>query len=78
MRNIGLFGIVELVRNRETMEPMAPFNGTTDEMVGARQALPRGRPLHLRALEHFFTNPPLTITEEELARGSRSSIAPSR
>jgi len=26
-RNIGLFGIVELVRNRETLEPMAPFNG---------------------------------------------------
>jgi taurine--2-oxoglutarate transaminase len=24
-RNIGLFGIVELVRNRETLEPMAPF-----------------------------------------------------
>src|ERR1700716_413542 len=26
-RNIGLFGIVELVRDRETREPMAPFNG---------------------------------------------------
>ena len=31
-RNIGLFGIVELVRNRETREPMAPFNGSSPEM----------------------------------------------
>src|SRR5256886_6754481 len=31
-RNIGLFGIVELVRNRETLEPMAPFNGASPEM----------------------------------------------
>ena len=31
-RNLGLFGIVELVRNRETLEPLAPFNGTSPEM----------------------------------------------
>ena len=31
-RNIGLFGIVEVVRNRETREPMAPFNGSSPEM----------------------------------------------
>src|SRR5436190_3387218 len=31
-RNIGLFGIVELVRNRQTREPMAPFNGSSPEM----------------------------------------------
>jgi taurine--2-oxoglutarate transaminase len=32
-RSIGLFGIVELVRNRTTREPMAPFNGTSPEMA---------------------------------------------
>src|SRR5689334_731371 len=31
-RNIGLFGIVELIRNRKTLEPLAPFNGTAPEM----------------------------------------------
>src|SRR5256886_9229569 len=31
-RSIGLFGILELVRDRKTMEPLAPFNGTSDEM----------------------------------------------
>jgi len=66
VRNIGLFGIVELVRNRATMEPMAPFNGTSPEM----QAL--GRFFREQGLytfvrwNTFFTNPPLCITEEEM------------
>jgi taurine--2-oxoglutarate transaminase len=28
-RNIGLFGIFELVRDQKTLEPMAPFNGAS-------------------------------------------------
>jgi taurine---2-oxoglutarate transaminase len=65
-RNIGLFGIVELVRNRETREPMAPFNGSSPEM----QAL--GKFFRAEGLytfvrwNTFFTNPPLCITEAEL------------
>jgi taurine--2-oxoglutarate transaminase len=66
VRSIGLFGVVELVRNRKTMEPMAPFNGTSPEM----QAL--GRYFRTEGLytfvrwNTFFTNPPLCITEAEL------------
>ena len=65
-RSIGLFGIVELVRSRTTMEPMAPFNGTSPEM----QAL--GRYFRAEGLytfvrwNTFFTNPPLCITEAEM------------
>ncbi len=33
VRSIGLFGIFELIRDRKTRQPMAPFNGTSDEMV---------------------------------------------
>src|SRR6266581_2053851 len=33
VRSIGLFGIVELVRNSSTREPMAPFNGRSEEMA---------------------------------------------
>ena len=29
---IGLFGMVDVVRSREPYEPMAPYNGTSDEM----------------------------------------------
>ena len=32
MRNIGLFGMIDLVRSRRPYEPMAPYNGTSDEM----------------------------------------------
>src|SRR6266849_588223 len=32
VRSIGLFGIVELVRSRKTRQPMAQFNGTSEEM----------------------------------------------
>src|SRR5207237_8985666 len=31
-RSIGLFGLVELVKDRTSMEPLAPFNGTSDAM----------------------------------------------
>src|SRR5678815_3464925 len=33
VRSIGLFGIIELVKNRATRAPMAPFNGTSPEMA---------------------------------------------
>src|SRR5262247_269940 len=32
-RSIGLFGLIELIRNRETRQPLAPFNGTSEEMA---------------------------------------------
>src|SRR5262249_22288448 len=32
-RSIGLFGLVELVRDKAKKTPMAPFNGTSDEMA---------------------------------------------
>jgi taurine---2-oxoglutarate transaminase len=65
-RSIGLFGMLELVRNRAAYEPMAPFNGTSDEM-GAL-----GRKLRERGLytfvrwNTFFANPPLIITEAQM------------
>ena len=68
-RSIGLFGIVELVRNRSTMEPMAPFNGTSRRDGRPRQALPRRGLYTFVRWNTFFTNPPLTISEEELAEG---------
>jgi taurine---2-oxoglutarate transaminase len=68
-RSLGLFGIVELVKDRTSMEPLAPFNGTSEPMLAL------GRFLREEGLYTFvrwntiMTNPPLTITEEELAHG---------
>jgi len=67
VRSIGLFGVIELVRDRKTKTPMAPYNGSSPEMTALRKYL----------LDHgVFVNthwhtilviPPLIITSEQLA-----------
>jgi taurine--2-oxoglutarate transaminase len=65
-RSIGLFGAIELVRNRTTREPMAPFNGTSPEMA-ALAAFFRQEGLYTFVRwNYFFTNPPLVISEADL------------
>ena len=69
VRSIGLFGVVELVRSRQTREPLAPFNGTSPEMTAlGRFFRDEGLFTFLR-WNYFFTNPPLSITETELREG---------
>ena len=68
-RSIGLFGILELVRDRKTMEPLAPFNGTSDEMKAVGTYF-REHGLYTFVRWHtIMTNPPLCINEAELAEG---------
>ena len=65
-RNIALFGIVELVRNPETREPMAPFNGTSPEMQALNKFFRQEGLYTFVRWNTFFTNPPLCITEAEM------------
>ncbi len=69
VRNMGLFGILELVRSRETMEPMAPFNGASDEMKAIGKTLDERGLFTMVRWNGIMTNPPLCITEEQLAEG---------
>jgi taurine---2-oxoglutarate transaminase len=69
VRNLGLFGIVELVRSRETMEPMAPFNGTSEEMKAISAFLNERGLFTMVRMNGIMTNPPLCITEEQLGEG---------
>ena len=66
VRSIGLFGIVELVKNRKTKEPMAPFNGTSPEMTKLAAYFKEKGLYTFFHWNNFFTNPPLSITEAEL------------
>jgi taurine--2-oxoglutarate transaminase len=66
VRSIGLFGIVELVRSRKTMQPMAPFNGTSDEMAALGKFFREQGLYTLVRWNSFYTNPPLCINEEQL------------
>jgi taurine--2-oxoglutarate transaminase len=68
-RSIGLFGVVELVRNRTTREPMAPFGGTAPEMTALGRFFRAEGLFTFVRWNYFFTNPPLSITEAELAEG---------
>ena len=69
VRSIGLFGIIELVRDRGTKEPMAPWNGSSPEMAALRKhCLDHGLFLYT----HWHTVliiPPLIIDEDQLKEG---------
>lgn len=69
VRSIGLFGIMELVKDRKTKEPMAPFGGSSPEMTAFKKFMfDHGVFLYT----HWHTVlliPPLIITEEQLAEG---------
>ena len=65
-RSIGLFGLVELVRDKAKKVPMAPFNGASDEMAALGKFFRQEGLYTFVRWNTFFTNPPLCITEAEL------------
>jgi taurine--2-oxoglutarate transaminase len=72
VRGKGLFWGIELVRDRETREPLVPFNATGEAFAPvaklAKAAMERG----LYLMTHWnviIVAPPLTITREELDEG---------
>lgn len=71
-RNTGLLGCFELVKNRESKEPMAPYNAKPSEM-GIMNAI--GTALRNMGMYAFirwnwlFIAPPLCITKEQLDEG---------
>ena len=69
VRNIGLFGIVELVRQRDPYTPMTPYNGTSDETAALGRYFRAEGLYTLVRWSNFYTNPPLTISEAELRDG---------
>jgi taurine--2-oxoglutarate transaminase len=69
VRSIGLFGALELVRDRRTLAPLAPFNGTSPEMRAIGQALMDAGLFTFIRWNTVMTNPPLCITEDELDEG---------
>ncbi|HYV44340.1 MAG TPA: aminotransferase class III-fold pyridoxal phosphate-dependent enzyme [Myxococcaceae bacterium] len=72
VRAIGLFSIVELVKDRRTREPLVPFNAKPDQMGAMSQISAFFRENGLFTFvrwNNFFVNPPLCITEAELMEG---------
>ena len=71
-RNTGLLGCLELVKNRKTKEPMAPFNAKPDEMVVMNKVAARLKELGMYTFvrwSYIFIAPPLCITKEQVDEG---------
>jgi taurine--2-oxoglutarate transaminase len=72
VRSIGLFAVIELVKDKETKEPLAPWNAKPHEM-GVMAKVPGA--LRERGMFTFskwnwiFVVPPLSINETELHDG---------
>ena len=68
-RSLGLFGMIELVKDRTSMEPLAPFNGTSEPMLALGRFLRQEGLYTFVRWNSIMTNPPLIISEEELSHG---------
>lgn len=71
-RNTGLLGCLELVKNRQTKEPMAPFNAKPDEMMVMNKVAAKIKELGMYTFVrwgYIFIAPPLIITKEEIDKG---------
>ena len=66
VRSLGLFGAIELVKNRVSREPLAPFNGTSPEMARLGSFLRENGMAAFQRWNYLFTIPPLCISEEQL------------
>jgi taurine--2-oxoglutarate transaminase len=71
-RNTGLLGCIELVKNRKTREPMAPFNAKPDEMTVMNKVAAKIKELGMYTFVRWsfiFVAPPLIVTKEQIDEG---------
>ncbi len=71
-RNTGLLGCIELVKNRNTKEPMAPFNAKPDEMLVMNKVAAKIKELGMYTFvrwNYIFVAPPLIVTKEQIDEG---------
>lgn len=71
-RNTGLLGCMELVKNRTTKEPMAPFNAKPDEMQVMNKVAAKLKELGMYTFVRWnfiFCAPPLIVTKEQIDEG---------
>jgi taurine---2-oxoglutarate transaminase len=71
-RNSGLLGCIEVVKNRKTKEPMAPYNAPASAMKVMNQVAAKLKEMGMYTFvrwNYIFIAPPLTVTEEQIDEG---------
>jgi taurine--2-oxoglutarate transaminase len=71
-RNTGLLGCLELVKDRKTKEPFAPFNASAADMVVMNKIAEKLKELGLYTFvrwSYIFIAPPLCSTKKEIDEG---------
>ena len=71
-RNTGMLGCIELVKNRETREPMAPWNAKAADMAVMSKVAAKIKELGMFTFVRWnwiFVAPPPTITNDEVDEG---------
>jgi len=71
-RNTGLLGCIELVKNKQTKEPVTPWNASADKMEVTNRMAAKVRELGMFTFVRWnwiFIAPPLCITKEEIDEG---------
>jgi taurine---2-oxoglutarate transaminase len=69
VRSIGLFSVIELVKNKGTREPLAPFNSTSPEMSSLAAYLKQNYLYAFARFNMLWVCPPLVITQQQLGSG---------
>lgn len=72
VRGMGLFWAIELVRDRQTREPLVPFNASGADAAPMAAVAAACKKAGLWPFTHFnrlHVAPPLVISEDELVRG---------
>lgn len=71
-RNTGLLGCIELVKNRDTKEPVTPWNAAPEQMEATNRMAAAIREAGMFTFVRWnwiFTAPPLTITRDQVDEG---------
>jgi taurine--2-oxoglutarate transaminase len=69
VRGLGVFFALELVRDRETREPIAPYGGTSEAMNDLVRACKEGGLLPFTNFNRLHVVPPCNVSDDEAREG---------
>jgi taurine--2-oxoglutarate transaminase len=69
VRSIGLFGVLELVRDRKSKEPISPFNKNSQEMKSLQKYIIDNGIFLYTHWNTILLIPPLIINDDQLSEG---------